>query len=246
MSYKEAIRPFGDEINTGSPGSILSGLYRAILKELGIEEARFRMFVDRYVESTSNGCDSKELSSMKGNARNELLKSVMTWKVFLKGLSVLNITQFEIAVQLYMDDDKDNVALVKRVTLSRNKIEAEKQIENSGTILSGIFKEAMFQMDIDIDKFNEYVHAFIQRAGVPQNLKEISSARGNLKKELLKPAMTWNLFIKGMVFLKVKKFDIGISLHHFNGKITQHYRSIVLDYVNPEDMEGATSSKNSD
>ena len=50
-----------------------------------------------------------------------------------------------------------------------------------------------------------------------------------LYEELLKSTMTWKVFIKGLLFINVKKFDIKITLYHANGSITNHNKTVVLD-----------------
>lgn len=99
--HREAQKPYGEEIRTGSSDSILASLFRTILSELGINWARFNVLLERYVVRANIPLNVKEISSVRGNLKKELLKSVMSWKVFIKGLMFLNVRKFEITVRLY-------------------------------------------------------------------------------------------------------------------------------------------------
>lgn len=101
---------------------------------------------------------------------------------------------------------------------------------STDSILASLFRTILFDLGITPNRFNSLLERYIITANIPKNIKEISSLRGNLKKELLKTTMTWKVFIKGLVFLSVKKIDISIRLHHSNNKITEHYKSVTLSY----------------
>jgi hypothetical protein len=102
-------------------------------------------------------------------------------------------------------------------------------IDKTEQVISTLFHDILFQLNINNRRFNELIKDYIVRANIPTNIKEISNTRGSLKKELMKPSMSWKVFNKGMLFLNVSRFDIGVKLYHTNGKITTHYRSVNLN-----------------
>lgn len=97
------------------------------------------------------------------------------------------------------------------------------------SILAGVFRTILSNLNIDPAAFNSLLEKYIIKTGVPNNIKEISSLRGNLKKELLKSVMSWRIFVKGLVFLNIIKFDIAFTLYHAIGKVTIHGRTVTLD-----------------
>jgi len=99
----------------------------------------------------------------------------------------------------------------------------------SDSVLASLFRTVLDELDINIHRFNILINRYMIKANIPINSEEVSSARGNLKKELLKSTMTWKVFIKGLLFINVKKFDIKITLYHANGSITNHNKTVVLD-----------------
>lgn len=80
------------------------------------------------------------------------------------------------------------------------------------TILANIFREFMRRFNVNASKFDGLMTAWLQdsRHNVPQNLKEKSSERGNLRKELLRGIMTWKVFCKSLQFLKTRRFIIVV------------------------------------
>jgi hypothetical protein len=79
------------------------------------------------------------------------------------------------------------------------------------------------------------------RNNIPQNIKERSSARGNLRKELMRPVMTWKVFCKGLRFIKIKRFSIIIRLYHSNGIVTDHEKHVQLgDFDVGDETSGPT------
>ena len=98
----------------------------------------------------------------------------------------------------------------------------------SDSILASLFKTILHDIGITASKFNVLIERYIIRSNIPQNIKEISSTRGNLKKELLKSTMTWKVFTKALVFIGVKKFELIIRIQHSNDKITEHTKIVNL------------------
>lgn len=227
MNQRELLIPYGNEIWTGTPDSILSSLYRNVLNDLGIKEFPFYVKIDKFINRTVKVDDIKELSSIKGNLKKELLKSVMTWKVFIKGLMVLNVEKFDLAIEIKTSDKENNVAKhIQTVVLDPEVIKTEKDLDKIESVLSTVFKQLQFLLGITIERYNELLKNYIIKAKVPNTQIDVSSARGNLNKELKKPTMSWKVFIKGLNFLNVVELNIGVQLYHKNGLTTTHYRTV--------------------
>lgn len=236
MNIKDVIVPYRDPIPVRSVDSVLPVFYREILKDLTIDEGRFLVCVEKYVRRTIEPKDVMEISSIRGNLKKELLRSVMTWKVFIKGLQVINIRKFDLAlhVEIARKDSENRpteAAVVYRVNLDPNSSKVADEIVKTDTLLALFFKEIMFRLGVNTQHFMRLIADYITKANIPANIKEISSTRGNLKKELFKNTITWKVFIKGLSFLHVRRFTLGIYLHHQNGKVTEHKKSVNLDDI---------------
>ena len=53
--------------------------------------------------------------------------------------------------------------------------------------------------------------------GIPNNVKDRVSARGNLTKELFREKMTWVVFCKAMRFLQIRRIRINLEVVMTNG-----------------------------
>lgn len=99
---------------------------------------------------------------------------------------------------------------------------------SSDSILASLFRTILMDLNVTAIRFDRLLERYINNARLPNNIKEASSQRGNLKKELLKSSMSWKVFVKGMVFLNVRKFDISIKLHLSSGLVSEHHKTVIL------------------
>lgn len=110
---------------------------------------------------------------------------------------------------------------------------ADRKMGGAGTVLSKLFCQMLSHPELNYDdlrNWNHLMNRYItdKRNAIPQNNRALSSARGNLSKELLKEKMSWNVFVKGMRFMDLEGFDITILARHKNGKTTTHTQSVGL------------------
>lgn len=110
---------------------------------------------------------------------------------------------------------------------------------NSLPVDSSKFMDQM----VSFGKYERHMTDFVQdgRNCIPPNKKDQSSARGNLQKEILKADMSWKVFTKGLRFLGVKSFEISITLHHTNGRISKHTDHVNLGSPNRIPTNGHTT-----
>lgn len=228
MDYKDAVMNYGEEIKTGTSDSILSSLFRTILNDIGMDIHRFNGLLLKYLTRINQQLNFREIASIRGNLSNELLKSVMTWKVFMKGLLFLNIQHFMLTITV--ENDKEEISQ-HEVFVDMKEFSTVKKVDsiNPDYILANLFKLIKEGLNIDEVKFNDLITDYIRRVNIGIKDEEISSIKGNLKKELNRKHMTWRVFIKGLMFLNTHRFTIELKLQHVNKCYTTHYKSVVLN-----------------
>lgn len=109
--------------------------------------------------------------------------------------------------------------------------QANRRMGGSGSVLSKLFGKMVCDMGYEnLSKWNTLMHKYLtdRRNAIPQNKKDLSSARGNLHKELMKGHMSWNVFVKGMRFLDLKGYEIIVYGHHRDGSVTMHSETVGL------------------
>lgn len=112
----------------------------------------------------------------------------------------------------------------------------DKRIESGGvdSILAVLMRKIMVEIGTaNATTFDRLLERFISNPanGVPNNVKERSSARGNLRKELLRAVMSWRVFCKAIRFNNVPRFDITITLYHRNKSVTSHTLAVNTETI---------------
>lgn len=78
----------------GDPEQLLASQFRALVRGLNMTPELWEQLMDDYITKVMGDQDSIDSragrTSLRGNLTTELMRPVLTWKVFLKGLEVLN------------------------------------------------------------------------------------------------------------------------------------------------------------
>ncbi len=114
------------------------------------------------------------------------------------------------------------------------------------SILAALYQKLIRVMHLSGPQFDKYMNGYLSdpRNCFPNNLRDRSSLRGNLRKELLKVTMTWKVFCKGLRFLKVARFDMQIAFYTTDGKNFVLKQNVVLDSYEPSAFqENATEGE---
>lgn len=223
------------DIRTGTADSILAGLWRQIKKELDVDDTKVESLIDIY-SNTIPADNQEHRTQIRGNLRSELSKDTMTWKTFLKGIKVLRAKRVEMQFVLH------HVTLVSQHNLILDIDEEDHSEEEAPkrNQLSDFFHNLLNDLGIDIGKFDRLLSSYMLRAQIPITTKNRTHLRGNLKKELLGPKLTWRSLIKGFNFLCVVKFEIRTKLFLKNSVSSEHRRVVVLndieDFQNIDDL----------
>lgn len=117
------------------------------------------------------------------------------------------------------------------LTKARENVGRKSHIENGlRSFLSNIFVEISYKIGLT-DKgsdslmlwdklMNIYLNtlrqAHIETTGEEPERGKLNSAKGNIKRQLVNPSMTWRTFCMAMYFLRVTKIDFKITVHRRN------------------------------
>jgi hypothetical protein len=109
-----------------------------------------------------------------------------------------------------------------------------KLVEEAGGSLSRLFRQILFDINLESFRWSTLMDNYVKdkRNRIEQNNKDISSAKGNLAKELVRPDMTWKVFNKAMRFLNPKRVRIIIAIDWQNKKTTLHEVTIYKSLQN--------------
>ncbi len=94
------------------------------------------------------------------------------------------------------------------------------EIKGIGGILSKLWRLVLRDLNMEPARFELLLNDFIVNAKlkVPDNRVAKLFTRGNLRRELERPAMTFKVFMKGIKMLRVTHMRISLELTYSSGK----------------------------
>lgn len=100
----------------------------------------------------------------------------------------------------------------------------DKQLSQSRNPLTRLYRTILLEKDINHNTIDHYLNQYLDdpKLGIPKNSKDRSSERGNLLKQLGKPAISWKIFTKGLLLLRPRHVTITLKFTDQRGNITSH------------------------
>lgn len=97
------------------------------------------------------------------------------------------------------------------------------------SVMSGVLKSNPDAGITNLAQWNHLMENYLndKRNSIPDNIADRASARGNLRKELLKHTMSWKSFCRGLRFLNTTRFKLKVEVYHHNGEIHQYETPII-------------------
>lgn len=96
-----------------------------------------------------------------------------------------------------------------------------------GSVLANLIRGLLGNAGIDQDSYNR----LIERAAQRPSRKESVSSLMSLGKELLREGITWKTFLKGLDFLKIKRFEFIIAIYLDDGRELHFADSYLLNQI---------------
>jgi hypothetical protein len=90
------------------PNQVLSLVFRKMLYDNDINISKWNRLMNRYLNDPTNRIPkhSKGRSSVRGNLTKELMKPVMTWNNFFKGIKFLNPDKVELSFNVAINGEE--------------------------------------------------------------------------------------------------------------------------------------------
>lgn len=106
--------------------------------------------------------------------------------------------------------NKKQEAMGQRLKISRLFSHPEKLIGEADNFLAKLFRIYLVDQNIGLERFNAYVGKWINNPiyGFLKDPSKRSSARGNLNKEILRPNMSPDVFLKAMAAMGNEDVEI--------------------------------------
>jgi hypothetical protein len=110
----------------------------------------------------------------------------------------------------------------------RDKTKKKHATRGVGGILASMWREILFDLEINGARFDFLCNQFIAKARKGMGDSRVSNYfnRGNLRRELAKPKMTFKALIKALKLLEVIELTISFDLKFRSGKVSYHKKTI--------------------
>lgn len=105
--------------------------------------------------------------------------------------------------------------------------ESSSSSSNSDSILASFFRD--IRRGISFQTYARNIEMYLNtRVDLVHRIKERSSARGNLKKELDRDTMTWKVFLRGLEIIGARKLKIQLTLTDSQGQEKSYEKLVVF------------------
>ena len=114
-------------VNGSSPGALLAKLFRTILFDLGIDNARYAELMQRYISKANHSANQIDKQEARSRLSRDLMSPAMTIKTLFKGFHFLafkritftisgehhngKITSHSVSCVIYDDEDEESTEL---------------------------------------------------------------------------------------------------------------------------------------
>lgn len=196
-------------------------LIRGYVKAVADEE----VIVAKYRGETQFEQTKEDLTSLRTNMRNALSENTMTWPTFIKAMRMLRGKKFNLAVKGVQTKTDKELAADIDVFVSEH-ILPEGNTDFPDVCLNLLLAKLLEQVGLtklEGPLWDSYASAFVEResevvkAADPHVAKsKIGNLRTNLKKKILRVAMTWPTFVTGLRFLQLPTATVTVTLYPEN------------------------------
>lgn len=153
----------------------------------------------------------------------------MTWKVFVKGVSMLGVKKMEIAITMRTMDGRETV-VTSAVEFFQEVVNKDLKMKYSDHVLPELVAGIMRNLQIDGEGINKYLNQYYVRSCASGESFTMHALKNSFMKDLRGESMTWKSFMKILLIFEIAIFDIDIQLtHRLKGVQTTHGRKVAID-----------------
>ncbi len=212
-------------------GGSLAELFRTIQYDLGIGGPRMEVLISEFIIAEKRKIPDNRVARflVRGNIRRELDRPSMTFKVFIKMLKIIGVKRMDFGVSLDFGPniaEQDHSVFLDLKNHSNKSIQLSDDSQSVSAALSHLWNKIKDHQNYSEGKFDEYLGEFIRVERKKIEDKRIARlfTKGNVKRELEKPSMTFKVFIKGLRVMGIKRVKVFVNIQRtISGNDKQHY-----------------------
>lgn len=201
-------------------GGSLAELFRTIQYDLGIGGPRMEVLISEFIINEKRNLPDNRVARflVRGNIRRELERPSMTFKVFVKMLKIIGVKRMDFGVELDFGPDKPTQKHSVHVDLkyhSSKSLDDDNDDKHSvNAVMSSLWNHIKDSQGYTPEQFDHLLSEFItnERKKIKDKRAAKLFTKGNVKRELEKPAMTFKVFMKGLRVICTKKVKVFVDI----------------------------------
>lgn len=207
---------------TNRAQGVLCYLFRTVVLWRKINLFAWNKRLQAYVEKPHN---KKAGDTDKGNLNKAFLNDDMNWASFKKSIDFLSPMEATLDIELtWGDDSTSNYRLIidpteNEVKLGTNHLPFDhcdvfKDAKPPKTTITHLFRHIVAEEGIDLAKWEQL---FVDWENNPYNTvgmtpKDIKSTINTLRRSILEPKVSWNVFRRGILLLRPRQERYTLTL----------------------------------
>lgn len=212
-------------------GGSLAELFRIIQYDLGISGPRMEVLISEFIIAEKRSIPDNRVSRflVRGNIRRELERPSMTFKVFIKMLKIIGVRQMDFGVGLEFNTSREyqeHSVLIDLKSHTNKSIQLSDSSQSVSSSLTTLWDNIKSYQNYTEDEFDSLLANFItvERKKIEDKRVARLFTKGNVKRELDKPSMTFKVFVKGLRVLGVKRVKLFVTIQRtISGSDRQQY-----------------------
>lgn len=197
-------------------GDVLSRMYRTILSNRAVGWQKWNTLLTHYLDRSYGNIPVSidKITNDRGNLRKALGSSYMTWPTFCKGIEIFNPQKALFEVSL----DMGGVLVKHEVDI------LFKDEEGSPGKLTQIFRTLCAKAGKDFRNLSQEIDAYLNnpKFRVKTQGRQRGNDKGNLKREVVRDEITWDVLLKGLRSLNPAVTHFKVTLEWSPGQTTEH------------------------
>lgn len=200
-------------------GGSLAQLFRTIQYDLGISGPRMEVLISEFIINEKRNLPDNRVARflVRGNIRRELERPSMTFKVFVKMLKIIGVKRMDFGVELDFGADKPTQNHSVHVDLkyhSSKSLDEDDDKQTVNAVMSSLWNHIKDNQGYNAEQFDQLLTDFISTERKKIKDKRIAKlfTKGNVKRELEKPAMTFKVFMKGLRVISVRRVKVFVDI----------------------------------
>lgn len=195
---------------------VLSRMYRTILANRALGWQKWNTLLTHHLERSYGGVmmSIDKITNDRGNLRKALGAPAMTWPTFVKGIDIFNPEEAHFKIVL----DYDDVSIGHEVNI------LEEGPEGAPGKLSQIFRSLCEQSGKDYRNLSSEIDAYLNnpRYRVKTHGRQRGNDKGNLKREVVRDDITFDVLKKGLKALNPNVTHFIVTLKWAPGRVSVH------------------------